>query len=74
LRAGERKETAIDKDSNAPKPPRRAKREGTLADFLANSPLREFGIEIERFKEVAEPPDFEDADAPPLTVSKNLEK
>ena len=37
---------------------RRAKREGTLADFFANSPLREFGGEIERLKEVATPPDL----------------
>ncbi len=37
---------------------RRAKREGTLAHFFANSPLREFGIEIERLKEVATPPDL----------------
>ncbi len=37
---------------------RRAKREGTLADFFANSPLRQFGVEIERLKEVATPPDL----------------
>jgi len=37
---------------------RRAKREGTLADFFANSPLRESGLEIERLKEVAAPPDL----------------
>jgi prevent-host-death family protein len=37
---------------------RRAKREGTLLDFFANSPLREFGVEIERLKEVATPPDL----------------
>ena len=37
---------------------RRAKREGTLVDFFANSPLREFGVEIERLKEVATPPDL----------------
>jgi prevent-host-death family protein len=37
---------------------RRAKREGTLLDFFANSPLREYGVEIERLKEVATPPDL----------------
>lgn len=37
---------------------RRPKREGTLADFFANSPLRDSGIEIERSKEVATPPDL----------------
>ncbi len=37
---------------------RRAKREGTLADFFASSPLREFGVEIKRLKEVATPPDL----------------
>ena len=37
---------------------RRAKREGTLADFFANSPLRDSGLEIERSKEVATPPDL----------------
>jgi prevent-host-death family protein len=37
---------------------RLAKREGTLVDFLANSPLREFGVEIERLKELATPPDL----------------
>ncbi len=37
---------------------RRAKREGTLADFFANSPLRDSGLEIERLKEIATPPDL----------------
>ncbi len=37
---------------------RRAKREGNLVEFLANSPLREFGVEIERLKDVATPPDL----------------
>jgi prevent-host-death family protein len=37
---------------------RRAKREGTLADFFAASPLRNSGLEIERLKEVATPPDL----------------
>ncbi len=37
---------------------RRAKREGTLADFFANSPLRNSGLEIERLKEIATPPDL----------------
>jgi len=37
---------------------RRVKREGTLLDFFANSPLREYGVEIERLKEVATPPDL----------------
>jgi prevent-host-death family protein len=37
---------------------RRAKREGTLVDFLANSPLRDSGLEIERLKEIATPPDL----------------
>ncbi len=37
---------------------RRGKREGTLLDFFANSPLREYGVEIERLKEVATPPDL----------------
>ncbi len=37
---------------------RRANREGTLFDFFANSPLREYGVEIERLKEVATPPDL----------------
>ena len=37
---------------------RRAKREGTLFDFFANSPLRDSGLEIERLKEVATPPDL----------------
>ncbi len=37
---------------------RRAKREGTLVDFFANSPLRELGVEIERLKEIATPPDL----------------
>jgi len=32
---------------------RRAKRQGTLADFFANSPLRGPGLEIERSKEIA---------------------
>jgi prevent-host-death family protein len=36
----------------------RPKREGTLADFFANSPLRESGVEIERPKDVATPPDL----------------
>ena len=37
---------------------RRAKRQGTLADFFANSPLRDSGLEIERLKEIATPPDL----------------
>jgi prevent-host-death family protein len=37
---------------------RRAKRQGTLVDFFANSPLRGSGLEIERLKEVATPPDL----------------
>ena len=37
---------------------RRAKRQGTLADFFANSPLRGSGLEIERSKEIALPPDL----------------
>ena len=38
----------------------------TLADFFARSPLRECGVEIERFKEIAQPPDLGDEPAPPL--------
>jgi prevent-host-death family protein len=37
---------------------RRAKREGTLAEFFANSPLRGSGLEIERLKDIATPPDL----------------
>ena len=37
---------------------RRAKRQGTLAEFFANSPLRNSGLEIERLKEIATPPDL----------------
>jgi prevent-host-death family protein len=37
---------------------RRAKGEGTFADFFANSPLRDSGLEIERLKEIATPPDL----------------
>jgi prevent-host-death family protein len=37
---------------------REPKREGTLADFLAKSPLRGSGLEIERLKDVATPPDL----------------
>ena len=36
----------------------RAKRQGTLADFFANSPLRGSGLEIERRQEIATPPDL----------------
>jgi prevent-host-death family protein len=37
---------------------RRSKRQGTLADFFANSPLRGSGLEIERRQEIATPPDL----------------
>ena len=37
---------------------RRAKRQGTLVDFFANSPLRGSGLEIERLKDIATPPDL----------------
>jgi prevent-host-death family protein len=37
---------------------RRAKRQGTLADFFASSPLRGSGLEIERREEIATPPDL----------------
>ncbi len=37
---------------------RLAKREGTLADFFANSPLRDSGLEIERLKDIPTPPDL----------------
>ena len=37
---------------------RRAKRQGTLADFFASSPLRGSGLEIERRKEIAPPPEL----------------
>ncbi len=32
---------------------RRSRRKGTLADFFANSPLRDSGLEIERSSETA---------------------
>jgi prevent-host-death family protein len=37
---------------------RRAKRQGTLVDFFANSPLRGSGLEIKRLKDIATPPDL----------------
>ena len=37
---------------------RRSKRQGTLADFFANSRLRGSGLEVERSKEIATPPDL----------------
>ena len=37
---------------------RRAKRQGTLVDFFANSPLRDSGLEIKRLKDIATPPDL----------------
>lgn len=37
---------------------RRVKREGTLAEFFANSPLRGSGLETERLKDIATPPDL----------------